>query len=332
MTERKEDNSMFKKIVVLLDGSPLAEKALPYAAQFARIFGSEIILLRGAVGQVYWGDLPPVDAEQALREASDYLKLVQTLLTDPLLAPSLPIGKVTIRVVDSDAPVALAETAREIGGDLIIMTTHAYGDIARLFMGSVAMGVLHATTLPVILLHPQDVAFDYTYEANLTNILVTLDGTIGAEAILDTVAGIAKTSGATLTLLRVVAPFNPPQADIFTPRPYYPPELVAQETGEQETEARNYLVRVQAELKQKGVQSQIVVKIGATGDTILDYLAETKPQLMAMATHARNYLGRMVLGSVADEIVRQSYLPVLMVHRQKQIEQPAETKVMALEV
>jgi nucleotide-binding universal stress UspA family protein len=323
---------MFKKIVVLLDGSPLAEKALPYATQLARIFGSEIVLLRGAGGQVYWGDLPPVDAWQSVQDANNYLKIVRNVLTDPLFAPSLPTEKVTFRVVDSDTPVALAETAREVGGDLVVMTTHSYGDIARLFMGSMAMGVLHATTLPVVLIHPQEQDFEYASEENLANILVTLDGTIGAETILDTVAGIAKTSGATLTLLRVVAPFSPPQPGLFGARPYYPPELVIQETSEQENEAQNYLARVQTELKQKRVKSEIVVKMGVIGDTILDYIIEAKPQLVAMATHARNYLGRMVLGSVADEVVRQSHLPVLMVHRQKAVEPPVEANATAVQV
>jgi nucleotide-binding universal stress UspA family protein len=166
------------------------------------------------------------------------------------------------------------------------------------------------------LVHPQEQHFDYTAEANLTDILVTLDGTSEGEAILKNVANFAKISGATLTLLRVVAPVYYPPPGIFSPHSYYPPELIDQAIHERELEAKQYLARIQGELKQKGVPVRIVVKVGLTIESILDYIAENKPQMVAMATHARNYLGSLVLGSVADEVVRKSNLPVLTVHTQ----------------
>jgi nucleotide-binding universal stress UspA family protein len=323
---------MFNKIVVPLDGSVLAEKALPYAAQLARIFEAEIVLLRGAVAHVYWGDIPPEDSWEVAQEATEYLKVVKALLTDPVIAPSLPPEKVSFRVVDSDTPVALAETAREAMADLIVMTTHGRSGISRLFMGSTAMGVLHATNLPIVLIHPQEQHFDYASEANLTNILVTLDGTTGAEAILESVSEFAKVARATLTLLRVVAPVYYPSPGIFSPHAYYPPELIDQEINERELEVKQYLAKIQGELTQKGISSRIAVEIGLTTENILNYIAHNKPQMIAMATHARNYLGRLVLGSVADELIRKTNLPVLLVHTQKGSEQTTEEKSVALKV
>jgi nucleotide-binding universal stress UspA family protein len=133
-------------ILVPLDGSSLAEAALPKAVEVAEISGAELLLLRAA--QVH--SLPGVDPTDAqvkvVQEAEEYLAGVAGRLTD------LGFKKVDCSVWYGSAPYAIVEAARLYKVDLIVMTTHGRSGLGRMILGSVAESVLRGTITPILLL------------------------------------------------------------------------------------------------------------------------------------------------------------------------------------
>lgn len=133
-------------ILVPLDGSPLAEAALPKAREMAELSGARLLLLRAAQAH----NLPGVDPTNAqvkvVQEAEEYLARVG----DRLAAQGFK--QVECSVWYGSAPYAIVEAARLYKADLIVMTTHGRSGLGRLILGSVAESVLRGTNTPIFLL------------------------------------------------------------------------------------------------------------------------------------------------------------------------------------
>lgn len=145
--DASEDTALWKRVLVPLDGSPVAETVVPTASRMARLLGLEIVLLRAV------RDEPPrvIDSgrhividqtAQHRQEAEEYLRTV---------AAGLSAGGLRVRTVvrAGDAAREILDGARECEADLIAMTTHGRGALGRLLHGSVTEAVLHRAHLPV---------------------------------------------------------------------------------------------------------------------------------------------------------------------------------------
>jgi nucleotide-binding universal stress UspA family protein len=134
------------KILVPLDGSSLAEAALPKALELVEASDAQLILLRAAQAHSLPG-VDPTDAQvKVVEEAEEYLARVGDRLAD------LGCKKVECSVWYGSAPYAIVEAARLYKVDLIVMTTHGRSGLGRLILGSVAESVLRGTTTPILLL------------------------------------------------------------------------------------------------------------------------------------------------------------------------------------
>jgi nucleotide-binding universal stress UspA family protein len=143
-------------------------------------------------------------------------------------------------------------------------------------------------------------------------ILVPLDGSALAESVLGYVEELAKRLGSELVLLHAVPPL---ESFMRVPiDPIAPPVGVnAVEIHEAAIQAgTDYLAGAKARFDSAGLKSTTVLVDGQPERAILDYIEREKPLLIAMATHGRGGLSRLVMGSVADAIVRKSHLPVLL--------------------
>jgi len=145
---------MFEKILVTLDGSGVAEKALEPAFTLAQAFESEVILLRvvmveevavaAGMGMAYF-DLQEALEKHAREEAEAYLKRIETHWRNT--------GARVHGEVAAGAPAEkIAETAKRARADLIMMSTHGRAGLSRLIYGSVAEAVLRAAVAPVMLI------------------------------------------------------------------------------------------------------------------------------------------------------------------------------------
>ena len=133
-------------VFVPLDGSMLAESALPVAAEMAMTAGARMILLRAAVAHTYRGH-DPIEAQvTVVREAETYLGEVAARVR------ALGVKEVCSSMWYGEPATAIVEAAAFNHADLIVMTTHGRTGLGRLVMGSVAESVLRGTTIPILVL------------------------------------------------------------------------------------------------------------------------------------------------------------------------------------
>jgi nucleotide-binding universal stress UspA family protein len=139
---------MLARILVPLDGSPLAERILPEVVELARLRAAEAILLRVALAHTFPG-ADAIDAQvDAVREAEGYLVALERRLADQGIAVSRAVRY-------GHAPEEILAHARATHADLIAMSTHGRTGLLRLMLGSVAEAVLRASPVPVLLLRAQ---------------------------------------------------------------------------------------------------------------------------------------------------------------------------------
>jgi nucleotide-binding universal stress UspA family protein len=146
-------------------------------------------------------------------------------------------------------------------------------------------------------------------------IVVCLDGSSAAEAILPYVTGEALAHKSLVVLLRVV---SLPELTIPIGIPGEPgipmaTEGAARRTRNEESEADAYLKDIAKPMRAKGFKVERVVVPGLAGEAIIDYARENNCKLIAIATHGHGGVRRFVLGSTADYVLHHSPVPVLIV-------------------
>ena len=154
-------------------------------------------------------------------------------------------------------------------------------------------------------------------------ILVPLDGSELAEGVLPYAVEIARKFDSELVLMQAVTPFARLLAETAPGTPETSPtavevsaDIARQRLEGEIKQAQNYLDSIKTKLQNDGVNTRTHVVEGAAGAAIIDYAREVNASLIAMSTHGRSGLGRLVFGSVADEVLRNSHVPVLVVRPQ----------------
>jgi nucleotide-binding universal stress UspA family protein len=299
---------MFRTIVVPLDGSPLAEHALPLAAGIARRAGGALRLAR--VHTPHHAPRyaePEADATVAHREQA-YLDAVAANVER---SGGVPATGALIE--EGTVAPALCAHAQALGADLMVLTTHGRGPLSRFWLGSVTDELLRTAPLPLLVYRPEgQVAADLSADRPFRRILVPLDGSETAEAALAPAAELARLTGAELTLLRAVEvlPIAAPDGLVYTP-----PTLDAALVERLVAEARRSLNRVAERLRAEGLTvATRVTAAEPAAAAILD--AAGQADLIVLATHGRSKVARFFLGSVADKVVRGAPCPVLVTRSQ----------------
>jgi nucleotide-binding universal stress UspA family protein len=137
------------RILVPLDGSALAESALPKAVELAEAYGASLTLLRAAEAHVFPGGDPVAAQVNVVREAEEYLEQVKDRLERS------GVENITMSVWYGEPAPSIVEAAKFNTVGMIVMTTHGRSGFGRLLLGSVAESVLRGTSAPVLILHPQ---------------------------------------------------------------------------------------------------------------------------------------------------------------------------------
>jgi nucleotide-binding universal stress UspA family protein len=299
---------MISNVLLPVDGSTFSEHALPFAAELARRTGARLHIVQvheTPIAQAYPDGMPVQDPgwDGALRARSEeYLRS----LAHQCMART-GIGPVT-ELLDGPVAPALAAYASEVGVDLIVMTTHGRGGISRAWVGSVADALVRSACVPIYLIRPKEQEIDWTPRKGTRHVLIPLDGSELAEAMIPAATALGVVLDARYTLLRVVLPV---------------PFLIGpQATGPSFTEggalaarelADGYLHEVAGRLRARGADvATDVVLHTVPALAILDYAATHSVDLIAMATHGRGGWSRLALGSVADKVMRGTMMPVLL--------------------
>lgn len=138
-------------------------------------------------------------------------------------------------------------------------------------------------------------------------ILVPLDGSPLAEAVLPHAQALAKSEGAEIVLLRV--PLTP-NIEFLSRNPAIAEKMI--EDVEKQTEG--YLESEVELLKQSGTNVSSIMREGPIPETILAVADETHADVIAMSTHGRSGIQRWLMGSVADRVVHHAHIPVMLIH------------------
>lgn len=297
---------MYRNILVPLDGSSLAELAIPTAAALGTTMGASLTFVH--VRDV---TAPDYRAGEAALAAHRTLFLAKAVAD----AERNFHVKASTVLLEGTAVDALCNCAAQCEAPLVVMSTHGRTGWSRAWLGSVADGVMRHATMPVLMLTGSEGTSDSTagWPLPFRTMLVPVDGTPFAEDVLPHAAAIADASRAKLVLLHVVTPVAPPAPEI--PSAYVPPvELISDLTDALAERSRRYTARLTERLRLThptlDVRDQVVV-----GDSIARAIIQATERqcadCVAMATHGRG-LSRLVVASVADKVVRDGPGAILL--------------------
>lgn len=291
---------MFRSVLIPLDQSSFAEQALPLAVGIAQRAGARLHLTE--VHGLYAFDEPHADwapyepdqdAEYRQREQL-YLDATARWIT---AAGPLPVTTSVLAgstVLSETVADAILTRARDCEADLIVMASHDHGSLGRCAFGSVALELVRRSGIPVLRVPAHDPVPERPAELEVEQVLIPLDGSSPAEQVLEPALELARLMEARCTLLQIV-----PADDT---------------SGKDAKHAGEYLARIARAARRQGLEVRTrVVEARDAAAAIVGQAGEAGT-VIAMATHGRGGLKRLMLGSVTERVLRGTPVPVLAFH------------------
>lgn len=294
---------MYKRILVPMDGSPLSDRVLPYVKLLGKGLGARVELYRvyDPEPEFFWPQPQEYlerheaavahrrEAEAALDAAKDELASTGVTATAVLHGPEqgTEVGQ-SARIFFGPPAEHIVQKAEEEDPTLIVMSTHGRAGVGRWALGSVTDKVLHATKCALMILRAGGEEPPPS-GAKIGSVIVTLDGSELAETVLPHATAVAKALDAKMRLVRV------------TPADF------------EDADVRDSLSRISERLKGEGIADvSTEVLHGDPAGAIVDLTHRTPDAMVAITTHGRSGVGRWMMGSVADRVVKYGAVPVLV--------------------
>lgn len=298
----------YRSVMVPLDGSDFARRALPAAEHLARRDGARLHLVTVHPGLPAGpGGTVPEALVRGHREEEEARRAALEELAAELRTRGHEVGA---EVLEGAVVEALADRAAE-AADLVVMATHGRGPFSRVWLGSVADGLMRSSSVPLLLVRPPDGAGgDAPGAGGFRRLVAPLDGSPLARRVLAPATRLLE-EGGRIILLRVVEPvtmtgFGP--ADVPSGVDVSATEAVEERAEERlEATARDLRGRLAGDVETRLVRHPYPAR------AVLDAVEEAGADATALATHGRGGLRRLVVGSVADKVVRGGRTPVLVV-------------------
>jgi nucleotide-binding universal stress UspA family protein len=304
-----EEDVMFERILVPLDGSPAAEIILQQIARILKHEDSEILLLRIVDVNDEPGMVTPDRIKNLEREeATQYIH-------DLAVRLGKKTPKVHARIAHGNPAEVILEVAKTEGATMIAMTTHGRSGLERWAMGSVAEKVARASDVPILLVRsfrrknggglepaaPESLPF--------RRILVPVDGSDTSMSVIGPAEKFAQLCGSEVLLLHVLPPYMPPDAmlpGMEAAIPITRPEPVHSDEDAATKQAAD-------RFRHAGLRTTRLTVEGEPASQIVDLGRNRDMDLIALATHGRTGFSRWALGSVAERVLRSAEMPVLLV-------------------
>jgi nucleotide-binding universal stress UspA family protein len=330
---------MFEKILIPLDGSELAEVALPYAEEGAGKLGSEITLISVLIS-------PGGEDEGSYHHLHRFylekmVDVVKQELEKKLGVSAAKKIKVKSIILVGDPAEEIVDYAEKEKVGLIIMSTHGLTGLKRWAVGSVAYKVVKAAPVPVALIRAKGARSDIRRRDIFKKILVPLDGSKESETIIPYVEEIAAKLKTEVVLFQTLASgyynMSPKGHDISPEQREESDRAIAlglhdtlptkndwviytdQQMESSKDIAKGYLDKVGAGLKRQGVAVRAEVRFGDTAGEIIKFADEIQADLVAMSGQGHSGVGKIPregivnLGSVAEKIVHSGNTPLMLV-------------------
>ncbi len=296
---------MYSKIMVPLDGSELAEAALPYAEELAARLGSDIVLMHVyESGDEKHRRMHELYLQKAVEATKRGVKkhLAEGQEAGGTVEPILLLGHAAEQIVDY---------AEKENVGIIVMATHGRSGIRRWMLGDVAAKVARSTPKPVMVIRVDGVVDPQgEQKVLLSKILLPLDGSKQSEVAIPHIEELAQRLKAVVVLLHVIAPthfaYGIPGETVEMP---FSPEDMQRFTEK----SAEYLETVAEAFTKRGISTTTEVAVGTAAGEIIRLSEDMPADLIAMSTHGRSGIGRWAFGSVTDKVIHASKTPVLLV-------------------
>jgi nucleotide-binding universal stress UspA family protein len=310
---------VYKKMLVPLDGSQLAEETLPYARELAGRLDLELDFLHvltpaesqlGSMVQMY-----------VARTAESVREQIQQSRGGSAGGKTSKSVKIASKVVTGYPAEEILKYADNNEIDIILMATHGASGIHSWAVGSVAYKVLHASKVPVWLVRsgiPEEIVYDKWPKKTL---LVPLDGSKLAESAIPHAEELVKKRGTQVAEILLLSAYA---SGVFAPSHFFISddmgnspvdysELVHQENEQARERCEKYLNKMAAELTAKGIPVRTQAVLGDAAEEIIKYANSNPFQLIVMASHGRSGVRHLIFGSVAERVVLEANVPILVV-------------------
>ena len=307
-----KERLQIKTILVPLDFSVASMQALDYAIPFAEQFHSAIHLLY--VHEKDHEFFPNEDASRLLFESVEATTRLRQRLAKVQHEHPLPFHAEDSHVQFGPAPRKTWELARKLDADLIVIASRGWCVLPRVLLGSTAERIVRHAPCPVLVVRRRTPEFDAStsestgYPAEIHSILVPVDFSALSIKAVDYAAAIAKAFDARLHLYHV----NLSHDHLVMDRAVHDPATL-QRT--QMAAARDQMQKVARMKSLRGVACETTVRSGYPIQEICGAIERAKADLVVTATHGLTGLKNVLIGRVAEHVIRYADCPVLVLPR-----------------
>lgn len=291
--------------LIPLDGSKMAEAALPVAVALAQPLGAQLTLLhvrenaapRTIHGEPHLQDVPSAEdylAGLAARWQERYPRI------DWHVHPNR----------QADVARSINEHAAELGVDIVVLTTHGQSGLRDFLVGSIAQQVVRGGNTPTLIVRPSSGGGPDSY--GVRTILVPLDGSPESETSLDYARQIGSATGARLVLASVVPTVGTASGDLAVSASFSP-NATAAVLDLAHRDAGTYLEGKAEEMRASGPEVLTNLSRGRTALRLATVANEQQADLVILATHGKSGLNGALSGSIAPRLLADLRQPVLLV-------------------
>ncbi|MFB6141245.1 MAG: universal stress protein [Halosimplex sp.] len=282
---------MYDDILFPTDGSEAAEATLAFAVAVADAHEATLHVL-------YVADTNRPSLSRIRGEITDVLEGEGRAVVDEAASRARRAGvEVVEEVIQGGPSRTICDYVDDRGIDLVVMGTRGERDIERIVLGSVTERVVRNSAAPVLVVPPES---DREYPP--ANLLVGSDGSEGSESAVDEGIDLAAATGATLHVVSVL------ESDVlgFDVRS-------SQVEAERERRTDEVLADARERGEDRGVAVETAIEEGGVVEELDAYAEDHDVDLVAVGTHGRTGIDRRLLGSVTENLIRSSSVPVLSV-------------------
>lgn len=302
-------------LLVALDGSSFADAALPVAVGLARRLKASIDLvsvLDSDPRRYATGGAPLADRRLERERETEWRDVVHRHLDGVRTRITALADAPPVRTTVLAGPVAetLVAHARDTAAAMLIVTTHGRGGLSRAWLGSVADTLVRTAPVPIVAVHPEEQTRspDSLAAWHLRRVLVPLDGSFAGEQVLSPLRPLLA-SDVECVIMRAISPLHPMLRTVATGSEF------ERDLAEQRTMVTSYLRRMEEWLRHEGVWCSHCAHEEFDPPRAIRECADLLDvDLIALATRGRGEVGRLLVGSVADKVLRTTNRPVLL-HR-----------------
>jgi nucleotide-binding universal stress UspA family protein len=293
---------MARAVLVPVDASSFAEHALPYAVGIARRTGAVLHL---ALVHVPADLFAPAFAVPDTLDTRDPASREHGAIYLDEVAARLAGGDVEMKpVLLTGRPAdALARYAGEEDVEVVVMTTHGRGGLQRAWLGSTTDRMVRQCGAPILVIRPTDATREVSPGSDhiFNRVVAALDGSAASERALHSALDLCVAPDAEVILTHVLTWGAPPEAGYLPQSAHVPADHAAEEEGRM----AEYLRRVAARpaLAGREVSTRILADYEPAA-AVLDLAESADADLLVLGTHGRGGLSRLLLGSVADKVIR----------------------------